>query len=414
MKKAENAFEDDAEHIYAAVKATQLLFYNKDAYYDLQEQLGLFHRYDKESVKNIIINEGLLYAVKSYLDIDDISKLEPDLREYWDDAQTKIAEFEKSMVEKGYEPAYLIGNRNNGFAIISDPLEGKYEEIPVYKLPTEAQEKIKEIDNILLKIINYVGLDESEFGDKYENGGKIDEKNDDDCYMTNLDAWWYNLSEDVRKYLFEDGEHDVDWDVRESDDIWSKLTIDRKKEIKKAVIETGNETQVKYALNLLNADRYGITLAKGGSIDKLYKVTYQNKWIPEEKGYFNAKNHLEAINKVDSNVERITNDRFREIETTGEFYYVEDEQKGGKTFIFEVKKTDKFAKGGQVDNDGYYVHISYTQKIGENTYTVRKRFVSKFDDSGIRNWAIFNNGNHIDNASSLQEAKDLINGGTYL
>ena len=81
--------------------------------------------------------------------------------------------------------------------------------------------------------------------------------------------------------------------------------------------------------------------ATGGGVDKLYKITYQNKWRPEEKGYFNAPNHLSAIMQVDSNVKRITNERFREIETTGEFYYVEQEQKGGKTFIFEViKKND--------------------------------------------------------------------------
>ncbi len=92
------------------------------------------------------------------------------------------------------------------------------------------------------------------------DGGILDEVNDDDCYMTNLDAWWYALKPDTRQYLFEDGEHDSTWDYLDSDDIWSKLSIERKKQIKRAILETGNETQVKYALNLLNQDRYGITL----------------------------------------------------------------------------------------------------------------------------------------------------------
>ena len=46
--------------------------------------------------------------------------------------------------------------------------------------------------------------------------------------------------------------------------------------------------------------------------------------------------NLEDFNKVNTNVKRINNSRFREIETTNSFYYVEDILKGGKTLLFEI------------------------------------------------------------------------------
>lgn len=64
-----------------------------------------------------------------------------------------------------------------------------------------------------------------------------------------------------------------------------------------------------------------------------YKVTLSDKWIYEEKGFFKAKNHKEAIFKIDPNVKRIFNERFREIETTGRFYIVEEIN--AQTHIYE-------------------------------------------------------------------------------
>ena len=66
-----------------------------------------------------------------------------------------------------------------------------------------------------------------------------------------------------------------------------------------------------------------------------YKITLSNQWKYTEKGYFEAASHLEAINKVNNSVTRIYNKRFREIEQSGIFYFVEDISKNGKTFIFE-------------------------------------------------------------------------------
>ena len=101
----------------------------------------------------------------------------------------------------------------------------------------------------------------------------------------------------------------------------------------------------------LDGEWHKFGYSSGGAVvtgQRFFKITYQNKWKPEEKGYFHAENHLEAIKQVDSNVKRITNDRFREIETTGEFYCVEEEQKGGKTLIFEVVNENKLARGGKL------------------------------------------------------------------
>ena len=69
---------------------------------------------------------------------------------------------------------------------------------------------------------------------------------------------------------------------------------------------------------------------------KTYKITIQQNWIAIELGYYDGKTHLDAINKVNTNVKRINNSRFREIETTNSFYYVEDILKGGKTLLFEI------------------------------------------------------------------------------
>jgi len=55
-------------------------------------------------------------------------------------------------------------------------------------------------------------------------------------------------------------------------------------------------------------------------------------------GFVTATNHREAISQISTQaIERVHNERYREIETTGEYYMVEDQEKGGKTFIFEIQ-----------------------------------------------------------------------------
>jgi CelD/BcsL family acetyltransferase involved in cellulose biosynthesis len=68
-----------------------------------------------------------------------------------------------------------------------------------------------------------------------------------------------------------------------------------------------------------------------------YKITECNNWKHSEDTYIDAENHSEAIKKhTIKNVKRIFNKRYREIETTGNYFYVEDVSKNGKCLIFEV------------------------------------------------------------------------------
>jgi hypothetical protein len=69
---------------------------------------------------------------------------------------------------------------------------------------------------------------------------------------------------------------------------------------------------------------------------KFYNVTYWNKWRTNDLGYFHADSHKDAILPINTNVKRIFNTRFREIEQTGKFYIVEEQGNGGKALVFEV------------------------------------------------------------------------------
>ena len=72
---------------------------------------------------------------------------------------------------------------------------------------------------------------------------------------------------------------------------------------------------------------------------KVYEIKEQNKWKTIQVLFTTAKNHKEAIESMDKNVKRIYNKRFREIEQTGHFYYVDEySSKNGKCFIFECNK----------------------------------------------------------------------------
>ena len=78
----------------------------------------------------------------------------------------------------------------------------------------------------------------------------------------------------------------------------------------------------------------------------------------------------------------------------------------------DLEKENGMVNGGAISEDGYYEKISYQNSIKNNLFTVRK-----FDSSGMEfktpEFGVFMNGKHIDNARTLQEAKDLINNDTY-
>ena len=68
-----------------------------------------------------------------------------------------------------------------------------------------------------------------------------------------------------------------------------------------------------------------------------YKITECNNWKHSEDIFINAENHENAIKKVTTKtVKRVFNKRYREIEKTGNYFYVEDISTNGKCLIFEV------------------------------------------------------------------------------
>jgi len=68
---------------------------------------------------------------------------------------------------------------------------------------------------------------------------------------------------------------------------------------------------------------------------KFFEITYSNKWVYDDPKFIHGDNHKDAIEKIDKKTKRISNKRFREIEKTGQFYFVVDQSKNGKSIIFE-------------------------------------------------------------------------------
>lgn len=68
---------------------------------------------------------------------------------------------------------------------------------------------------------------------------------------------------------------------------------------------------------------------------KFYEVTITKNWIEKKLGYIHANSHKEAAEKLEKKNKRIYNDRFRQIEQTGEYYRITSVP-GNVAFIFEV------------------------------------------------------------------------------
>ena len=165
----------DVLSYYVIVGGERVYFNNgkltiKDVQKKTFEDGGSIRKYGKDSVRSIIKNEGILYAIRDYMDSDAINRDELELIKYWDDAQSKINAFEESMQIQGYNPGVLVHN-SNGFLIIA---EESGNEIPVSQLSVEDQKVVSEIQEVLFKILDYVGISRDDFSaDKYEDGGLI-------------------------------------------------------------------------------------------------------------------------------------------------------------------------------------------------------------------------------------------------
>ena len=128
-------------------------------------------QYGKDTVKAVILNEGLLYAIKDYMDEVAISDDDPELKRLWAIARKQLEKFEELMDSSGRTPGLLIRNID-AYAIIVDPPD---KELSISELSEDEQAAVAAIDKTLSAILEYVGLDKSEFGENFETGGKLSE-----------------------------------------------------------------------------------------------------------------------------------------------------------------------------------------------------------------------------------------------
>ena len=71
-------------------------------------------------------------------------------------------------------------------------------------------------------------------------------------------------------------------------------------------------------------------------VNRFFSVTITDKWIPTQLNYISAINHRKVAEQLEHKSKRITNERYREIETTGKYYLITEQCKSGKTFAFEI------------------------------------------------------------------------------
>ncbi len=71
-------------------------------------------------------------------------------------------------------------------------------------------------------------------------------------------------------------------------------------------------------------------------MNRYFGWTFTDNWRETNGEYMEAKNHAEVAAKMALPCKRVTNERYREIETTGRYYRITETGKGGKAFIFEV------------------------------------------------------------------------------
>lgn len=69
---------------------------------------------------------------------------------------------------------------------------------------------------------------------------------------------------------------------------------------------------------------------------RFFEVTHTKNWIETQLDYVSAENHRKVADTLNLKSKRVLNDRFNEIERTGEYYRITEEGKGGKAFIFEI------------------------------------------------------------------------------
>lgn len=69
---------------------------------------------------------------------------------------------------------------------------------------------------------------------------------------------------------------------------------------------------------------------------RYFGVTLTDCWIETNGEYFEGLSHRDIADKLPLKSKRVTNERYREIETTGKYYRITENIFGGKSFIFEI------------------------------------------------------------------------------
>lgn len=68
---------------------------------------------------------------------------------------------------------------------------------------------------------------------------------------------------------------------------------------------------------------------------RTFKVTHTKNWIENQLDFVLANSHKEVAAKLELKNKRVYNERYNQIEKTGEYYRITEIPRG-KSFIFEV------------------------------------------------------------------------------
>ena len=69
---------------------------------------------------------------------------------------------------------------------------------------------------------------------------------------------------------------------------------------------------------------------------RTFEVTHTKKWIESGLHFVLADSHKDVAKKLEKKNKRVMNDRYRQIETTGEYYRITEMRKSGKSLIYEI------------------------------------------------------------------------------
>ena len=142
--------------------------------------------YNKEAVKNIILAEGLYYAVWGYMDEDAIDKKEKHLWSLWKEAYRKVNELDDistEYVKKNPDSklAKYVSNDSPSLPM-AEYVNNRFKKssMDAYsECPENIKSLAKRLEFLFPEIVKEVGLDKPEYLEKFADGGAIEAKKEE-------------------------------------------------------------------------------------------------------------------------------------------------------------------------------------------------------------------------------------------